>query len=116
MTATAVTSTLYPDLCMCPRCLARLADAADGVVCSGCGATYPVVNGVLRLLTNYEDVERQRYLENYEQIARADLEEPFEYNRRERHDVLLRFIGDVRGKRVLDIGSSDAGYLSLIHI
>jgi len=63
------------------------------------------------LLPEYEDDVRRRYFDNYERIAHDDLAHPFEPHREYRHDVLRDFVGDVRGKRVLDIGSTDARYL-----
>src|SRR6266516_1193911 len=98
--------------CVCVRCGGELEVASDDeLTCAACGASYPIVQGVLRLLPGYDDETRARYLANYNAIAKADLEHPFEENRKARHSTLLKFIGDVRGKRVLDIGSSDAGYL-----
>jgi SAM-dependent methyltransferase len=102
----------FIELCSCARCFSALADhGADELVCTECGTVYPIVNGVLHLLPEYDDEVRARFLDNYNEIAKADLDSPFEENRAARHATLLRFIGDVRGKRVLDVGSSNAGYL-----
>jgi len=115
MITAADTAARFVSLCLCARCDGELAERSeDELECAVCGTQYPIVNGVLRLLPEYSDAERERYLGNYDEIAKADLQTPFEDNRRARHATLLRFIGDVRGKRVLDIGSSDAGYLRLL--
>jgi hypothetical protein len=70
-----------------------------------------VEDGIAVLLPDYEDDVRRRYFENYERIAHDDIEKPFEPHRSYRHKVLRDFVGDVRGLRVLDLGSSDAAYL-----
>jgi SAM-dependent methyltransferase len=101
----------FAALCVCAQCGGELVPDNSKLTCVDCGTVYPIVNGVLHLLPTYSDEQRQRYVLNYEEIARADLETPFEENRDARHATLLNFIGDVRGKRVLDIGSSDGGYL-----
>lgn len=49
---------------------------------------------------------RERYRRCYEQIAADDLVKPFEANKQVRNIPLLRMIGAVRGKKVLDVGSS----------
>lgn len=102
----------FTAICLCPRCSSALEAGPEGVECTNCRARYPVSKeGVLHLLPDYDDEERIRFLANYNEIARADLEHPFEQDRETRHDVLLDFLGDVRGKRVLDVGSSSGGYL-----
>jgi SAM-dependent methyltransferase len=63
------------------------------------------------LLPLSNDSTGERYLANYEAMATDDLAKPFEGNRPARHEKLIGFIGSVAGKRVLDIGSSDATYL-----
>ena len=63
------------------------------------------------LLPEYDDDVRRRFFDNYERIALDDLREPLEPHRDYRHDLMREFIGDVRGRRVLDVGSSDAAYL-----
>jgi SAM-dependent methyltransferase len=77
----------------------------------GCGASYPIRGGIPLLLPPYENEEQFRYLASYEQLASDDLTVPLENRREVRHSVLIDFIGDVRGKKVLDIGSSAATYL-----
>jgi SAM-dependent methyltransferase len=49
---------------------------------------------------------RARYRRCYERIAADDLVKPLEGNKHVRNIPLLRMIGDVRGKKVLDVGSS----------
>ena len=102
------------DLCTCARCFSALEGGPDVLRCTSCGTEFPVVAGVLQLLPEYDE-ERQRYLANYDEIARADLERPFEHDRDQRHDVFTDFIGDTRGCRVLDVGSSSGGYLLRLH-
>jgi SAM-dependent methyltransferase len=49
---------------------------------------------------------RDRYRRCYDKIASDDLIQPLESNKDARNIPLLRFIGDIKGKRVLDIGSA----------
>lgn len=113
MTTAATTSSDYASFCVCTRCFDRLGqDGDDRLTCRACAASYEIRNGILMLLPEYADDDRRlRYLANYQRVAQDDLVQPFEHDREGRHAVLLDFIGDVRGRRVLDIGSSDAGYL-----
>jgi SAM-dependent methyltransferase len=62
------------------------------------------------------DERHARYSEVYDDIARADLETSLEHTavRQARHVSLRRFVGDVRGARVLDIGSSHAALLQAL--
>jgi SAM-dependent methyltransferase len=115
VTTIAAVDVPFTEICTCASCDGRLVAAPpSAVACVDCGMSYPIQNGVLHLLTaSTSDVE-ERYRDNYQQIATADLANPFEENRAARHATLLRFIGDVCGKRVLDIGSSNAGYLRLL--
>jgi SAM-dependent methyltransferase len=66
------------------------------------------------LLGEITDDTRRRYFDNYERLAEADLAEPLERHRAARHARLVSFIGDVRGKTVLEIGSSNGLYLRRI--
>lgn len=110
-----VTTPSFGDVCVCSSCFGELeASGGSEFTCAACGAVYAVRDDVLMLLPPDADGEQRRYLAAYDIIARDDLREPFEYDRRNRHDMLLDFIGDVRGKTVLDIGSSNAGYLQLL--
>jgi len=52
------------------------------------------------------DSLRARYRRCYEWIAEDDLITPLEQNKHVRNIPLLRMIGNVQGKRVLDVGSS----------
>jgi SAM-dependent methyltransferase len=99
------------DFCVCPLCSANLRLVDDGLSCTACRTRFAVRNGIPILLPENTDELRERYVNAYEQVARDDLEEPFEHNRAARHKTLLAFIGDTRGQRVLDIGSSNAEYL-----
>lgn len=49
---------------------------------------------------------RERYRRCYERIADDDLIKPLESHKHIRNIPFLRMIGDVRGKRILDVGSS----------
>jgi len=97
-------------VCACPDCFSDLADIGD-LQCTKCGHTFATTSGIPVLLPSTMDSTQQRYLDCYNDIAADDLTKPFEGNRPARHRTLKKFIGSVRGKRVLDIGSSDAIYL-----
>lgn len=98
-------------LCVCPTCRGALAERGDALVCTECGNTYPVESGVPVLLPPYDQVH-ERYRRNYETMAEDDLRSPIVENRFElMHETLLRFIGDTRGKRILDVGSAYGSYL-----
>jgi SAM-dependent methyltransferase len=101
----------FTDYCVCPQCWAALDEDPRGLHCTQCQNVYAVQEGIPILLPHYEDATRDRYLRNYSQIAHDDLDTPFEYDRARRHQVLIDFIGNTRGKKVLDIGSSNAIYL-----
>jgi SAM-dependent methyltransferase len=58
--------------------------------------------------------ERKAYASSYEQMARDDLERPIVENRERYHESFLSFLGNLQGKKVLDIGSSNALYLRRI--
>ena len=49
---------------------------------------------------------RRKFRQCYRRIAEDDLVKPFEVNKHIRNIPLLRMIGDVSGKKVLDVGSS----------
>ncbi len=97
---------------ICAECRASLAYEGAGLLCVSCGATYEIVNDIPIILPRYADETRTRYKENYDRIARDDLDSPIVAGRFELlHTLLLEFIGDVTGKRVLDIGSAYGSYL-----
>jgi len=97
--------------CACPDCLSELEWSGSGLRCVANGHEFQVVDEVPILLPHSSDSTEERYLSNYKRMAIDDLEKPFEGNRNARHQKLTEFIGSVSGKRVLDIGSSDAEYL-----
>jgi SAM-dependent methyltransferase len=71
---------------------------------------YEIRHGIPCLLPDYDDTQK-RYLQNYETIAQDDLKEPFISHQSSRVAALLKFIGDVRGRKILDIGSANGMYL-----
>jgi SAM-dependent methyltransferase len=97
--------------CVCPACMSDLAVAEDVLACTACGTRYDVQGEIPILLPEHTNELRERYAASYAQVARDDLAEPFEHNRAARYAVLLDFIGDTTGERILDIGSSNAEYL-----
>ncbi|MCH7603341.1 MAG: methyltransferase domain-containing protein [Planctomycetes bacterium] len=99
--------------CVCPACRSSdLRHESEKLVCPECDKTYPVIDGIPVLLPEYADEKQNRYLKNYEKLARDDLETPIVENRfMLLHQSLIRFIGSVKGKSILDVGSSDASYL-----
>jgi SAM-dependent methyltransferase len=101
----------FEEFCACPDCFAPLSANGTGLNCTRCSTHFEVRNGIAMLLPSTGDAERDRYRTSYEQLARDDLDTPLEGDRDVRHVVLEEFIGDVRGARVLDIGSSHAAYL-----
>lgn len=104
-------TTDYLEFCVCPDCHSALR-FDDGVfTCTRCDHGFESRGGIPILLPTSVDETGRRYAANYDAIAAADLEKPFEGNRPARHQKLEEFIGSVAGKRVLDIGSSDAEYL-----
>lgn len=98
------------EFCVCPTCLGELSQSALMMTCEACRRDYPIIGEVPALLPE-RDAIQQRYFDNYERIATDDLALPLETRRGQRHDEFLRFVGDLRGLRVLDVGSSYAGYL-----
>jgi SAM-dependent methyltransferase len=98
---------------VCPNCRTAIADREDELWCGRCERAYPVVGGIPVLLPDYPDAERRdAYRLNYERIAADDLEEAIVADRFDlMHRDLLAFIGDTRGKAVLDVGSAYGSYL-----
>lgn len=107
----------YEDFCLCPACRADLKPDRDLYTCLACGKDYPLTDGVLRLMPEYEEDQRLRYQTNYEDLAQNFLKvNKYESdNVAYRHKTLLDFIGrNQSGRKVLDIGSSHGLYLSEI--
>lgn len=96
--------------------MVRLVQVENLIHCKHCGAKYEIRNGIPILIPNYQNELHKRYLDSYERLARDDLDTPVELEgeRQYRHEAFLDFIGSLKGKRVLDIGSSNARYLSRV--
>lgn len=101
----------FIDFCLCYRCGANLREAEGNLQCLSCSSRYEIRNGIPMFLPAYQEEERQRYFTSYQELAIEDLRAPVEKNREARHASLLGFIGNVRHRKVLDIGSSHALYL-----
>lgn len=101
----------YSEFCACPECYSDLVQNGDVLVCTRCGVTYEFKNNIPMLFSRTLDDMKKQYIDCYKQIAKDDLVQPFESDRTEKHSVLERFVGNVSGRRVLDIGSSHALYL-----
>jgi len=99
------------EFCACPDCFSDLEMIGSRLRCKANGHEFEVRSGIPVLLPSAGDETERRYVSNYETIAVDDLAKPMEGNRPARHEKLRRFIGSVAGRRVLDIGSSDAEYL-----
>lgn len=107
----------FEDYCVCPNCaLLQLFRVENSLQCHNCQSVYEIRNGIPILLPNYSDELYQSYLRSYERLASDDLLEPIEQvkEREYRHKALIDFMGDLKGKKVLDIGSSHALYLAQI--
>ena len=101
----------FTDYCLCPQCRAELIEE-DVLCCQSCGMRYEIRKGIPILIPTPLEVRQERYLRSYEGISQDDLKQPLEQYRDARHSAFLKFIGNVRGRRVLDIGSSHALYLT----
>lgn len=107
----------FEDYCICPKCaLSELFCVENSLQCHNCQSVYEIRNGIPILLPHYSDKLRQSYLDSYEKLASDDLKVSIEQvkEREYRHKALIDFMGDLRGKKVLDIGSSHALYLAQI--
>lgn len=101
----------FSDFCVCPKCYGAVTEGLSKLHCSSCSNDYPIHNGIPMLLANNNDPVKQEYIECYDRLAETDLCKPVVVDREKSHKVLLSFIGDVRYKKVLDVGSSQAIYL-----
>ncbi len=99
------------DFCVCPKCLAELLGQHDRLRCTDCGAAYRLQEGIPVLLVEPKDPQTLDYREFCDGLARRDLREPLVPDKGAYQDVLVKFIGKVRGRRVLDVGSSQGLYL-----
>jgi len=104
----------YSEFCVCPVCQSDLTESPSALRCERCSKTYKTLNGIPRLLPNY-DATQERYRQNYEKVASNFLANN-KYqadNVSYRHEALLNFIGREHiGRRILDVGSSHALYLA----
>ena len=99
--------------CVCPKCRGGVKVLGGDLYCDRCEQRYEVLDGIAKLLPEYKEEVRERYFRNYEAIAQDDLGKPIVENRYSLlHSALVKFIGDVRGKTVLDIGSAYGSYLT----
>jgi SAM-dependent methyltransferase len=101
----------FNNYCLCPKCRGEL-HVSEVLQCRDCKTTYEIRKGIPILLPMPLEIKQQRYLENYESIAKEDLKQPLELYRDARHAAFLNFMGDLHGQHVLDIGSSHALYLT----
>ncbi len=106
----------FSGFCACPICTGALIQSGEMLLCENCKTEYKIQDRIPVLLPpDYAtDSERRRYLENIEKLAKDDLVNPLEYQRDYRHKVLLDFVGNLKGKRVLDLASSNALFLSKV--
>lgn len=99
---------------ICPECAKPLADL-NPPFCPVCGFTGEIVKGIPVVLCKSDrtDPVFSDYLENYEAIARTDIEKSIQDERYidNQAENLVRFMGDVSGKSVLDVGSGK-GFIS----
>jgi SAM-dependent methyltransferase len=99
---------------VCPRCRGPLAVGDDEAACPGCGAVYPVDQGILRLTLGREgppgyDPHYFKTLERVEGrhfwfIARREIV----------LDALRRVVPDLDRRRVFDIGCGSGGLLEFL--
>src|SRR3990172_6883936 len=103
----------FKHFCVCPNCAQAIEENTEYLVCSSCGKNYPIQNGIPILLNHENDQKLREYIECYDQIAEDDLQKPIVSDMQKEivHGGLLKFIGDVSNKRVLDIGSIQGLYL-----
>ena len=62
------------DVMRCPVCLARLQEGAEGLRCTGCGAVFPVEDGIPRMLDDRLPgiPEKRAEIEGWPAMARAE--------------------------------------------
>ena len=87
----------------CPRCKADISLTGGTATCTGCGAAYPAIDGVLVLLSEQQDAHLVDLRARYEATTGGtSLPAVFRITR--------RMIGNVRGKAVLDVGCSQGQF------
>lgn len=106
------------EIIYCPECYNQLLDTDIGAYCNICKNDYPYQDGILYLMNNIqtEDKLHQDYFKSYQKLATDDLKIPLVKGRESYHGPLLKFIGKrkLKGKKVVDVGSSQALYLSKV--
>src|SRR4051794_1770272 len=106
-----------PELLRCVTCHAPLADADTGLACAGCGAGYPVRDGVLvvkdepaadnRIARDFYNSPlwpKFRFWERFFWVCNG--------GERRSRDVILRHLPKGPGLRLLDVAIGDGVYTS----
>jgi SAM-dependent methyltransferase len=101
------------DILLCPRCSSRIKEYADIIECLSCHSAYPIVDNIVIFNLVESEIE-QSYANSYEKLANDDLQHSLVANRETYHKPFLKFLGNLKGKKILDIGSSNALYLKQI--
>jgi len=91
----------------CPACAAAI-EGGEAWQCKSCGWRAELENGVVVLVTqaDRQDPILGSYFSNYDQIAKDDLDQPILDLKYVEHQAanMLRHVGDVKGRDVLDVG------------
>lgn len=98
---------------LCPRCGSNIKEFEDKIECISCQSTYPIVDNIVVFDLIETDIE-QSYVKSYEKLANDDLQHALVSNREAYHKPFLSFLGNLKGKKILDVGSSNALYLKQI--
>ncbi|MGQ9655308.1 MAG: methyltransferase domain-containing protein [Thermodesulfobacteriota bacterium] len=99
--------------CVCPMCHGALTVSSEGMSCCGCGASFPLIDGIPNFLVKGPLLERVRELSRQYDLASGryrDSARSCGYCGERAHchglEVLRRWIhcGEVEGKCILDVG------------